>query len=121
MVSEVEVFGASKKYLHLKILAGKNEQNCGGHCGPEAAKNSRELLKSGCKAQPLCSRKCCCKALAYHVLDSVIVVEIANMNCCSNYIAFNHSKYIKSKQKSKQNIFAFISYFRVPICISHEN
>ena len=29
---------------------------------PEAAKASRELLKCGCKAEPLCTRKCLCKA-----------------------------------------------------------
>merc|ERR1712082_124497 len=28
---------------------------------PEAAKVCRELLKCGCKAEPLCSRKCRCK------------------------------------------------------------
>merc|ERR1712082_71318 len=45
---------------------------------PEAAKVCRELLKCGCKAEPLCSRKCRCKDagyLAQHYANVLVTVK----------------------------------------------
>ena len=42
---------------------------------PEVAKACQELLKCGCKALPLCSRKCSARKLVYCVLVCAIVKD----------------------------------------------
>ena len=50
-----------------------------GHL-PEAAKASRELLKCGCKAKPLCSRKCNVMMQGSLVQPCVNVVDCVNLD-----------------------------------------
>jgi hypothetical protein len=47
---------------------------------PEVARACQETLKCGCKALPLCSKKCNAKMLDFHAQVFATVVEHATVN-----------------------------------------
>ena len=81
MVFGVEVFNASKKYLHLMILAGRMSRTCGGQCGliyRKQQKPAGNCYSVAAKCNLSVPESAAVNRLVYHVLDSVIVVAIAS-------------------------------------------